>query len=1105
MALHTLGQIRIPSTYDAVFVTNRIARMFWDDVALSIRVFVYESDGTEVQEATTGPTIQVTGSARALSHKTFNYSFCDATDLSSFRIIDNSGSNVTLPFPYYERVISENHWSCQLITCDIIFNTLVTSSTADSGAADGTITVQANTSYGEPRYSRDPNATYDTADAPTSGSNYTFAGLAAGTYTIYALDQYNCRAQITAFVPTAEAVYGVRFRLEYNDVQARGTSRIDIEEKEYVGAISEVCGGGDPFVLKWRGESIEDLFTTFTASECELNFISAGDFSFIDIFTSDERKYRVKYYRDTGAGFSLKWTGFILPMLYSETYYTTKNYPVSFVAADQIGTLKDLDFVDDFGNPVSQQISILDAICIILRKTDININLMETVNIFDSGMGSTLLDFDNASFIGTAYPWINISVSGTERSLSWFSGNILRAITLVSTSYSATRAICQLRPNSTENWPAGNYTIRINALQTGATFGMGAALYGFDDDSGGGLINFGSIGTISDGSGLQEITATINVTSSKKYLGVRFSRLVSAGQFDISVHDINIDASPTFDAGSALQQAFIDTDVYYDDDGTPKKCDYVLNKLLISFGARLYQADGLWRIDLIEAKAGANEYRIFNLLGELQSSGTTRNVITIQEPTGDYFSFIERSGILSITPFYGRITFNILNFIDNNLLTRGDFEKRDIVSGQFVGWSFDISNGPGTAIGYEQFREQRSDSVGSLVVDFSNTDSGAVMSMSGEPFNLAPISGVNLKFTFDIFFRPFFTNFWSYVDVSITIGDRYVVLGYLPQTATSGLVDDEYIRVYVEKPLEWKEISIPVNSVMGDRVSGGTINIELTGPVLVKIRLNNHAVYDFASIAALKAFATAGQSYLNNYDWKVNVLDDDAIRIYQFEWGLDAENSPDIIRPNDFDDPTNKRVWKLLKTVTNPGGDFLMSSVLIDNVALSIDEEFEDISYTKEFNPDVKLNLEKDILHTDIAIYESDIENPDDTDDNDLRLVKNYIRLNSGVATKHWSRLYLDGEDRSLMDILMRMHQGQITTPSYKFSGSFLTLLEPSFFNAFYAPHVDKNFIPMYLALHDKSRKVDGELLELKTSADGEPPPADIFEFTEEFTTEFDA
>lgn len=1096
MALHTLGQIRIPSTYDAVFVTNRIARMFWDDVALSIRVFVYESDGTEVQEATTGPTIQVAGSARALSHKTFNYSFCDSTDLNSFQIIDNSGSNVTLPFPYYERVISENHWSCQLITCDIIFNTLVTSSTADSGAADGTITVQANTSYGEPRYSRDPNATYDTADAPTSGSNYTFTGLAAGTYTIYALDQYNCRAQITAFVPATEAAYGVRFRLEYNDVQARGTSRIDIEEKEYVGAMSEVCGGGDPFVLKWRGESIEDLFTTFIASECELNFISAGDFSFIDIFTSDERKYRVKYYRDTGAGFSLKWTGFILPMLYSEQYYTTKNYPVSFVATDQIGTLKDLDFVDDFGNPVSQQISILDAICIILRKTDININMMETVNIFEVGMGTYLLNFENPSFVDTIYPWVNIS-GFASIPFVWASGNI---VTCTVTPFNTARELAQIRPDSTENWPTGNYSVSVTIQQSGATSGIEIFLVGFVNDAGVGFNDFGTIGTKSEGV-YENFSQTIDVTQSLKYLAVGVRRVSGNEEFTVSISDISISTSPSFGAdASALQQAFIDTDVYYDNDGAPKKCDYVLNKLLISFGARLYQADGLWRIDLIEAKAGTNAYRIFNLLGELQSSGTTQNVITIQEPIGDYFSFIERSGILSITPFYGRITFNILNSIDNNLLTRGDFEKRDIVSGQFVGWSFDISNGPGTAIGYEQFREPVSGSVGGLVVDFSNTDSGAEIIMTAEQFNLSAVQGQKLLLSLDVFFRPYFLGFWNYIDISIKIGDKFVVPGRLPTSVITGLlVDDEYIRLYIDKSLEWKNIAIDVNAIFRG------VSTLLEGPVILKMRLNNQPLYDFASIAALKAFVTDDKIFLTSFDWKANVLDGATIRIYQFETGTDAEDSPDIIRPDDYNGTTNARVWKLLKSVSIPNTDFLLDSILIDNVTLSFVEEFENISYVKEFNPDVKLDLEKDILHTDIAIYESDIENPDDTDDNDLRLVKNYIRLNSGVATKHWSRSYLDGEDRSLMDILMRMYQGQITTPSYKFSGSFLTLLEPSFFNAFYAPHVDKNFIAMYLALHDKSRKVDGELLELKTSADGEPPPADIFEFTEEFTTEFDA
>ena len=90
------------------------------------------------------------------------------------------------------------------------------------------------------------------------------------------------------------------------------------------------------------------------------------------------------------------------------------------------------------------------------------------------------------------------------------------------------------------------------------------------------------------------------------------------------------------------------------------------------------------------------------------------------------------------------------------------------------------------------------------------------------------------------------------------------------------------------------------------------------------------------------------------------------------------------------------------------------------------------------------------------------------------------------------------------MVILMNMYEGQMSTPSMKITGNSITNQEVSFSNIFEAVFLSKYFIPMYMAVHDFSRTVDLEILELKTGEDG-GPPADVYEFTEEFSTEFNA
>src|SRR5207253_6963514 len=143
--------------------------------------------------------------------------------------VRSSDVNAQFVFPYALRKQTANHFSCVAeIVCDIAFNINLTSVTNDSGASDGVIVVNATTSYGSPRYSRDPNATFTTASPANSGSNYQITGLAAGSYVIYAIDTNGCKTQITVVVKneSTELSYSTRWRLEYEDERNLGTTRL---------------------------------------------------------------------------------------------------------------------------------------------------------------------------------------------------------------------------------------------------------------------------------------------------------------------------------------------------------------------------------------------------------------------------------------------------------------------------------------------------------------------------------------------------------------------------------------------------------------------------------------------------------------------------------------------------------------------------------------------------------------------------------------------------------------------------------------------------------------------------------------------------------------
>ena len=86
----------------------------------------------------------------------------------------------------------------------------------------------------------------------------------------------------------------------------------------------------------------------------------------------------------------------------------------------------------------------------------------------------------------------------------------------------------------------------------------------------------------------------------------------------------------------------------------------------------------------------------------------------------------------------------------------------------------------------------------------------------------------------------------------------------------------------------------------------------------------------------------------------------------------------------------------------------------------------------------------------------------------------------------------------------MRIYQGQLTTPSFKLTGGAHINTTPTFKDVFHVPFLNKYFLPMFLSVAAFNNTIDVELIELKTGEGGEPP-SDVYEFTEEFTTESNA
>lgn len=334
---------------------------------------IYASSSTEgagtIGTLTDGPNLffGFDGAATLLTVSPY-YSFCEGTTLHAI------GTNNL--FPYATLSNNPGALECAIVpVCDLEINSIY-SVTEASGpiASDGEITVSATSSNGTIKYSLDPDFDY-TTEGQLSG---TFSGLFPNTYTIYAKDAVGCMDEITIEVGIT-TVYGVKYRLENvrdTPVESGRIHQVDILERAYSGAITEFCGGGDPVHILWKGDA-NDPNKPIVPGEYILNILKESEGDFNDLFTQDDRLFKVNHYIDG----VLYFTAFMAPELLNEPFKAPP-YNLEFTAVDGLQRLSDKDFVDENGNEYKGSIKTIVVIAEILKKCSLNINIHCGINIF---------------------------------------------------------------------------------------------------------------------------------------------------------------------------------------------------------------------------------------------------------------------------------------------------------------------------------------------------------------------------------------------------------------------------------------------------------------------------------------------------------------------------------------------------------------------------------------------------------------------------------------------------------------------------------------------------------------------------------------------------
>lgn len=285
-------------------------------------------------------------------------------------------------------------------TCDIAFYLpqCFVANESIPGAVDGAITVFATgDSGGTKKYNLGADFTYAT-QGQTSGS---FTNLVAGTYTVYARSSGSCMAVIQLTVGLDYA-YNPRFTNRYyGHAEDGGTSdhywRWDIEKRDYVGAVEEVKG---KFSITWGQQGSEDPFKTIIPSACSIEVLSETDEQFLELYTGDEREFKVIIYKWDGADWAVWWMGYALTGQYFAPYDQETNYTVSVVAADMLEGLREIPYGNADGTFPQTRITIMEGILLALQRTEIELDVYEGIQLVITGVTNS---FDATSMAETAY------------------------------------------------------------------------------------------------------------------------------------------------------------------------------------------------------------------------------------------------------------------------------------------------------------------------------------------------------------------------------------------------------------------------------------------------------------------------------------------------------------------------------------------------------------------------------------------------------------------------------------------------------------------------------------------------------------------------------
>lgn len=874
-----------------------------------------------------------------------------------------------------------------------------------------------------------------------------FSSLYPGVYTIYARDANGCFDTFSVRVPVTN-VYGVYYRLEFDDINNYAQHKIDILKRGFSGSVTEICGADVPIRISYNGSG-EGKYSPLVGSSAVVGLMSESNQQFSELFLGDDRQFQVRYYRDN----EIRWIGYIIPSMYEEPYIAPP-YPVFFTATDGIGDLKNFDLLNDVDERYREDVSQMFLIKEVLNKLNLGIDIHSGVNLYETTMDQA--DSDDPlpqTYVNTdayygeepqeepldcdtvlqailkpygarlfqAYGvwWIvrTQEMSGIQSSAyiilpsSWV--NTFAATPLTASGDDFTAAI-----TSGSNWGA-DQPLQIE-IPSGATLEFDVIIEVTGTWTG--SISFAFAINKEGGGGSETGIDSFNITANQGATTRTISILKTSAQLD--------ECLQIFISGTSSGTANI--------------------TITMPVGESIY-------IPPINFN-----YRIFDSDGVYQSNSNF-------EPAKDFSSGSDidravprdRAGLLMIIPGYGKISLTQELGLKNNLLKSGEFEEDDLVPTGigsqmfFREWTIEL-NAEGLTYGLE--RVTNGDSRGAFYMDFLNASDNDYNLLKATLFEIEASPADKMKFSFQYLVRPSIQAEWVRFGFKlIATGGPSTTLYYNASAefntpiTTPWQAGDVLNEIYADKYGEWVKLEFPMKAVEG------ATHVELR----FYLQANNRADYtDINDLPNTLPFGTKRTV--------LRVINTGAhISYYTYTDTLEDEDLPNIVVPSG-----GGGAWKLDNTIQFTNDFSILNSILIDNAVIGYlpdGEDPDEQNILTYLNAEaIKTNYDENLFHGDLG----DVSNGQN-------IYNNYLRLSDGTPTALWSG------SKPILQVLIEDYTAQMKVPNYRIQSpifydidiTFLTIFEDQFDGG-------RKYIQNFLDCDVKNNTANVEMIELKDVTD---------------------